>query len=169
VLKKNRRILVIDDTPAIHEDFRKILVSSRTGAHLEDDERTLFGDAPRARADDDYRLDSALQGKDGVEMIVRATSLGVPYALVFADMRMPPGWSGVDTVVKILEIAPRTELCICSAYSDYSWHEVVTKVGRPGMRLIRKPVNPSEVLSIASELTDKWWRLNGEGTPGWRR
>ena len=33
--EKNRRILVIDDNPAIHTDFRKILAVNSAGADLE--------------------------------------------------------------------------------------------------------------------------------------
>src|SRR5690606_4512333 len=33
--KKNRRILIIDDTPAIHEDFKKVLGAVRPVSHLE--------------------------------------------------------------------------------------------------------------------------------------
>ena len=40
---ENRRILLVDDMPAIHEDFRKILVPSASGSNLDDDEALLFG------------------------------------------------------------------------------------------------------------------------------
>jgi CheY-like chemotaxis protein len=162
---KNRRILIIDDTPAIHQDFRKVLGAIRPTAHLEADERALFGDsaAPPAAADY-YEIDAALQGQEGLEMVLRATSSRRPYAVVFADMRMPPGWDGVETIERILQVTPRVELCICSAYSDYSWHEVIRRVGRPGLRLLRKPFDTYELLSVASELTEKWNRLNGNAS-----
>jgi CheY-like chemotaxis protein len=163
--KKNRRILIIDDMPSIHEDFRKILGSTRSVSHLEADERALFGDAAPAKSADSYEIDSALQGTDGLEMVARAARAGRPYALAFADMRMPPGWDGVETITRILAITPRIELCICSAYSDYSWHEVISKVGRTGLRLLRKPFETHEVLTLAGELTDRWWRLNAEQKP----
>ncbi len=41
----NRRILVIDDNRAIHDDFRKILQKSSTAPNdLADEEAALFGD-----------------------------------------------------------------------------------------------------------------------------
>lgn len=164
--KKNRRILIIDDTPAIHEDFKKVLGAVRPVSHLEDDESALFGDRRTESAPDHYEIDSAYQGTEGLEMVSRAARMGRPYALAFADMRMPPGWDGVETITRILAVTPRIELCICSAYSDYSWHEVIQRVGRAGLRLLRKPFETHEVLSLTAELTDRWWRLNGDPRMG---
>jgi hypothetical protein len=44
----NNHILVIDDNPAIHQDFRKILspIDSELEVELDADEASLFGDAP---------------------------------------------------------------------------------------------------------------------------
>jgi CheY-like chemotaxis protein len=132
----------------------------RSTSHLEADESALFGDAPAQARDNGYEIDSAMQGQDGLEMVLRAARNKIPYAVVFADMRMPPGWDGVETIERILQVTPRVELCICSAYSDYSWHEVIRRVGRPGLRLLRKPFDTYELLNVASELTDKWHRLH---------
>ena len=159
--QKNRRILVIDDNPSIHQDFRKVLGALRSVSHLEADERALFGEPSQAPTSDAYEIDSAMQGQEGLEMVNRAARSKRPYALVFADMRMPPGWDGVETIERILQVTPRVELCICSAYSDYSWHEVIRRVGRPSLRLLRKPFDTYELLSVASELTEKWNRLHG--------
>lgn len=165
MLQKNRRILVIDDTPGIHQDFRKVLCTARSSSVLEADERALFGDAAAAPQKDAYEIDCALQGQEGLEMVMRAARAKSPYALVFVDMRMPPGWDGVETVERILKVMPRVELCICSAYSDYSWHEVIQRVGRPGLRLLRKPFDTFELLSTTAELTDKWHKANAsDGT-----
>ncbi len=162
--EKNRRILVIDDTPSIHQDFRKLLApSSRPPGSLEADEQVLFGGKPASSSRvATYEVDGALQGREGLEMVIRATRLKMPYALIFADMRMPPGWDGVETIQHILAVTSKVEICICSAYSDYSWHDVIRRLGRPTLRLLRKPFETHEVLTLAAELTDKWQRLNGE-------
>lgn len=163
--QKNRRILVVDDNPSIHQDFRKVLGTARSTSHLEADENALFGDVQRTDARDGYEIDTALQGQEGLEMVMRAARNKRPYAVVFADMRMPPGWDGVETIERILQVTPRVELCICSAYSDYSWHEVIRRVGRPSLRLLRKPFDTYELLSVAAELTGKWHRLHGTAGP----
>ena len=41
----NRRILVIDDNPSIHNDFRKIFLADRARERLNDAEAAFFGEA----------------------------------------------------------------------------------------------------------------------------
>ena len=65
MLQKNRRILVIDDTPGIHQDFRKMLCTARSGSPLEPGERAQPGAAAAQR--DAYEIDCALQGQEGLE------------------------------------------------------------------------------------------------------
>ncbi len=153
-----RRILVVDDNPAIHEDFRKILCPAPASASLLDLEAALFGapDSPAAPGpSESFQLDVASQGQEGLEMVARARRTGRPYALAFVDMRMPPGWDGVETIVRMLERDPDLEVVICSAYSDYSWHDVIRRVDRPGLRLLRKPFGSKDVLDLAWSLTTR--------------
>ena len=47
----NRRILLIDDTPSIHDDFRKILMPAvESNQVLDDMESALFGNTAKAQA-----------------------------------------------------------------------------------------------------------------------
>src|SRR3546814_11080922 len=90
----NRRILLIDDTPAIHDDFRKILTpEDQANADLQDMENALFGDAPKP-AGTVFELDSAYGGQEGLSKLQQALNKERPYALAFFDMRMPEGWAG---------------------------------------------------------------------------
>src|SRR5688500_20182054 len=93
---QNRRVLLIDDTVAIHEDFRKIL-APRTSeiATLDAVEAALFGDDNAQVASTTFDLDSAYQGQEGLAKVQNSLQTGLPYALAFVDMRMPPGWDGV--------------------------------------------------------------------------
>lgn len=57
----NRRILIIDDTPAIHDDFRKILAPQvQDAVDLNQLEQTLFGTQQTPHLS--FQLDSAYQG-----------------------------------------------------------------------------------------------------------
>jgi CheY-like chemotaxis protein len=125
------RILVTDDNAAIHEDFRKILAAdSTTEADLRHAESLLFGDAPAApAARETYALDFALQGQQAVNCVERARTEGRPYALAFVDMRMPPGWDGLETIEHLWEKDPDVQVVICSAHSDYDWMDVVERLG----------------------------------------
>jgi len=156
----NQRILVIDDNPAIHEDFRKIFKSDVASADLDAAEAALFGDAPEERAPARFTVDSAFQGQEGLAMVQAAVAAGKPYALAFVDIRMPPGWDGIETVARIWEAYPDLQIVICTAYSDYSWDEMVGKLGASDrLVILKKPFDNIEVLQFAHALTAKWHLL----------
>ena len=156
--RKNRRILVIDDNRAIHDDFRKILCPpDSAGNSLECFETVLFGKATAVPAPIRFDLDFAFQGQEGLERVRQALAAGRPYATAFIDVRMPPGWDGIETVAKIWEADPDLQVVICSAYSDYSWHEMLATVGHSGrLVILKKPFDPIEAQQLAQALTEKW-------------
>ena len=116
------RILVIDDNPSIHEDFRKILNGGMVDRpDLDAKETLLFGETVQTKPDQaPFEIDSAFGGEEGLEMVANARHEGRPYALAFVDVRMPPGIDGVVTIGRMWPIDPDIQLVICSAYSDYS-------------------------------------------------
>ena len=153
------RILIIDDNPAIHGDFAKILGGgAEPAAALASVESLLFGDAPAAKiARPYYALEFALQGQEGVEHAKRAAASGRPFAIAFIDMRMPPGWDGLETIERLWAVDPDVQVVICSAHSDYDWSDVVARLGQTDRLLVvKKPFEPIEVLQCASALARKW-------------
>src|SRR5689334_3301524 len=118
---KNRRILVIDDNPSIHQDFRKILSpgDAKLASELDTDEAALFGETTNTAQSWDFQIDSAFQGQEGLEKVRAAAANGVPYAVAFVDVRMPPGWDGIETISRIWKKVPDLQTVICTAYSDY--------------------------------------------------
>ncbi|MFM2288020.1 MAG: hypothetical protein RL684_1163 [Pseudomonadota bacterium] len=154
----SRRVLVIDDNPAIHEDFAKIL-----GRGREDDddlaavERLLLGESTGSQSRPWFELDTALQGQEGVARVREALEAGRPYALAFVDMRMPPGWDGLETIQRLWAVDPNVQVVICSAHSDYDWSEVVSTLDHSDRLLVvKKPFEPIEVQQCASALVRKW-------------
>ena len=155
----NRRILVVDDNAAIHDDFRKILSAPRQQADaLDEAEAALFGEAPAAKADTlFFEVDSAHQGQEGLRKVQAALAEGRPYALAFVDVRMPPGWDGVETTVRMWQEQPDLQVVICTAYSDYSWEEMLDRLGRSDrLVILKKPFDNVEVLQMANAMTEKW-------------
>jgi two-component system, sensor histidine kinase and response regulator len=155
---ENNRILVIDDNRAIHDDFRKILIkSSNRPSDLEEDEETLFGDKTVKFQMPIFEIDSAYQGQEGLNLIEKSLLNGRPYALAFVDVRMPPGWDGIETTCKIWEKYPDLQVVICTAYSDYSWEEMLRTLGYSDrMLILKKPFDNIEVLQLAIAMTEKW-------------
>ncbi|NPC58619.1 ATP-binding protein [Caenimonas soli] len=151
----NRRILLIDDTRSIHGDFRKILARG-PGADLDAVETALFGQPVRA-AGHGFDLDSAYQGREGVAMAEAALRSGRPYAMAFVDMRMPPGWDGVETIERLWEVDPQVQVVICTAYSDHPWESVMARLDvRDRLLVVKKPFDLIEVSQLARTLTAKW-------------
>jgi len=123
----NRRILIIDDNRAIHEDFGKILgnTADASNAQLESLEDALFGETAAAPLKETFEITSAFQGRDGFEMVQNAEQTGQPFAMAFVDIRMPPGWDGVETITRLWDVSPNLQTVICTAYSDYSWEQII--------------------------------------------
>jgi diguanylate cyclase (GGDEF)-like protein len=153
------RILIVDDNPAIHRDFDKIMgAGTDSGAALDNVESLLFGDAPAAEGERArYALEFASQGQEGVERVRQAAADGRPFAIAFIDMRMPPGWDGLETIERLWAVDPDVQVVICSAHSDYDWSDVVARLGQTDRLLVvKKPFEPIEVLQCASALARKW-------------
>ncbi len=157
-VEPNRRILIVDDNESIQRDFQRILTPDRGAASdLELMEQELFGE-PSSKGDlPGFELESAYQGQEAVEKIRQARAAGRPFALAFVDMRMPPGWDGLQTIQHAWREDPELEIVICTAYSDHSWHEVLRVLGATDRLLIlKKPFDNVEVSQIACALTRKW-------------
>jgi len=155
-----RRVLVIDDNLAIHADFRKVLsVDPKTEADaiFLAAEAILLGETPPESERPSFEVDFALQGRDGVAMVQQALIAGRPYGMAFVDMRMPPGWDGLETIEHLWAVDPHVQVVICSAHSDYDWIDVVRRLGNSDQLLVlRKPFEPIEVLQCATALSRKW-------------
>ena len=127
----NRRVLVVDDSTAIHEDFRKVLKRPTEEVdefELQEFKLHVFGKAQAPSGNTNFEVEFASQGQQGWEMVQRAVAEKRPYAMAFMDVRMPPGWDGVETTAKIWEVDPDLQIVICSVYSDYSWDDMAAKL-----------------------------------------
>lgn len=151
----NFRVLVVDDNRAIHDDIRKILSPSDQDALLARDEALLFDRPSPTRIG--FDIDSASQGQEGLACLQQALAAGRPYALAFVDIRMPPGWDGIETVGHLWSADPDLQVVICTAYSDYSWRDIEAKLGQShNLLILKKPFDNIEVVQLAHALTAKW-------------
>lgn len=159
VEKLNRRVLILDDNESIHQDFRKLLTQSQDLEFKALENRLFEREAKDSNEEFNvnFHVDSAFQGKEGVDMIKTANDQGDPYSLVFVDIRMPPGWNGVKTIQEIRKIDDKIQVVICTAYSDFSWQQLTSILGQSSSLLVlKKPFDAIEVQQIALALTEKW-------------
>ena len=157
VVSLKPRILVIDDNPAIHGDFQKILCPDETPSAVAAYDVSLFGDAEVPTIDTLFEMDSAYQGQEGCAKVEQALAEKRPYSLAFVDGRMPPGWDGLETIVRLWKAYPDLQVVICTAYSDYTWEQIIERVGRSdSLVILKKPFDAVEVLQLAHAMTKKW-------------
>src|SRR3990167_5461619 len=154
-----KRILIVDDNPEIHKDFIKIISKNDNPAVIKAED-LLFGTLKKTSDLSNmphYRIDSAYQGQEALELVRSALSHGDPYALAFVDMRMPPGWNGIETIKKIWDVDANIQMVICSAYSDHSWEEMTQELGGcENFLILKKPFETIEISQLAAALTKKW-------------
>lgn len=154
----NQRILVVDDNPTIHEDIRKILSSAGTQGleDLDQLELELLDEANSAEERPQYQIDSAMGGEQALDLLIQAQEAGAPYALAFVDMRMPPGWDGLETIEHLWQEDPQLQVVICTAFSDYSWNELEARVTRiDNLFFLSKPFDVMEIRQAAAAMTMK--------------
>jgi two-component system NtrC family sensor kinase len=102
-------------------------------------------------------MDSAFQGIEALEKVRASLLADRPYAMAFLDMRMPPGWDGVETAEHLWQADPRLQIVFCTAFSDYSWSDVLTRVNaRDRLLILKKPFDIIEAYQLANSLTTKW-------------
>jgi CheY-like chemotaxis protein len=151
-----RRILVVDDDPAILKVWRRVLGTRAAPSPLDHLEKKLFGAPPPAASPDaGFAIDTASQGQEAYQMVVRALEEARPYTFALVDMRMPPGWDGLETILHMLEKDARLEVAICSAFSDISREEVAQRVGRADLLWIRKPFELEVARDLARKLSEQ--------------
>ena len=154
----NRHVLVIDDDQGIHGAFSKALTNDDADRLELTDLRAALLGAPTKQTDStQIQVDHALQGQEALEKVRTAVAGGQRYAVAFVDMRMPPGWDGVETIERIWQADGDLQVVICTAYADYSWDEIVKRLGHSDqLLLLKKPFDRAEVWQLACALTHKW-------------
>ena len=153
----NHRILIVDDNEAIHEDFRKILAPEAAHSQAIDDlESLIFGDAaPETQTH--FELTHAHQGQEALVLVAESLAAGRPFAMAFVDIRMPPGWDGIETIARLWAVNPELQVVICTAYSDYGWDSITQRLGSSdSLVILKKPFDHVEALQLAHALTNKW-------------
>lgn len=149
------RILVVDDSPAIHGEFRKIFHAGTAAESV--GPATVSPLNPGKRPN--FQVDFALLARDGLALHEQALAEGRPYSVAFIDVRSPPDWEGLQTAARICERDAAIQLVLCASGADCSWTLIRTRLGSSDRLLVlKKPFSDIEVLQLADTLTQKWRR-----------
>ncbi|GEP45585.1 hypothetical protein BGE01nite_48760 [Brevifollis gellanilyticus] len=156
----NKRVLIVDDNPTIRDDYRRILCPSTSGVEeLESIEAILFDEmrSHQAKVRPNFQTAFASQGAEAENLTKAAIEQGMPFAVAIVDVRMPPGIDGVETVKRLWRAQTDLQIVLCTAYSDYSWQEIVEELGTSHrLVVLKKPFDPIEVLQLCQAMCMKW-------------
>jgi diguanylate cyclase len=160
------RVLVVDDEAEIRDAYRQILNESEAAemAGFNELRTRLFKKAgaterrgrssPRTTVFETVFCDQAAAA---VAAVREGLERNQPFALVFLDVRMPPGPDGVWAATQIRELDPAIEIVICTAYSDADPGEIGGFVPpEDKLSYLQKPFHPHEIRQMTIALGSKW-------------
>jgi diguanylate cyclase (GGDEF)-like protein len=159
-----RRVLVVDDEAQVLDAYRRVLNAVAKGDAASESEfdalsAEIFG-APASGSEAAPFLDEVVycrQGEEAVQTVEAALASGRPFALVFLDMRMPPGIDGLETAQRIRSIDPQVNIVIVTGYSDHKPAEITAAVGRPEkLFYLVKPFDAGELQQLTQALVSRW-------------
>jgi signal transduction histidine kinase len=161
LLQESPRVLCVDDEQGMLDAYQHIL-QSEAGIRAADNELMnleagLFGENTPRLPLKSFDLTLCRQGDEAMHVCRQALDEKRPFSVVFLDMRMPPGPTGVETGEQIRMMDPDTEIVVVTAYSDTAPSDIVQRV-KPEKQLyyLQKPVHHFEVWQLASALSGKW-------------
>jgi diguanylate cyclase len=161
------RVLVVDDEAEVRDAYRQILGEpdeTKEAAGFRDLRAHLFnktssGGSTNRTPSRCVTFDPVFcdQAEAAVTAVEKALAQNQPFAVVFMDMRMPPGKDGVWAAARIRELDPAVEIVICTAYSDVDPSEVGGIVPpEEKLSYLQKPFHPHEVRQTTIALGSKW-------------
>jgi diguanylate cyclase (GGDEF)-like protein len=161
------RVLVADDEAEVRDAYRQILLeadmSSETAVFHNLRERLFSKSVPDPMARNSASVDTHFapvfcEGAEAAVAAVRgALAADDPFAVVFLDMRMPPGPDGVWAAARIRELDPAVEIVMCTAYSDVDPRDIGGMVPpEEKLSYLQKPFHPHEIRQMTISLASKW-------------
>ncbi len=151
------RILLIDDDPAVHEEFRNMLRLEVSAAQpLDIASAALPGrSAPRV-APPRFEIDGALRAEEGLDKVQEALREGRPYSMAYVGVRMPNSWDGIETISRLWQAHGNLLIVLCTAFSDHSGEDLREQLGyNSRLLMLRKPFEPLEVRQLTQALGER--------------
>ncbi len=154
----NNRVLVVDDDPFVLDNYQASLTPYN---QIEEDflDPLLHesGIALPEKKEKFFQVDYANSGTQAIELVKKSLENRSPYAVIFMDVRMPPGIDGVAASVQIRQIDPDPYIVFVTAFSDYSADQMHQQLDQ-NMMLITKPFSDDVIRQTARMLCSNWCR-----------
>ncbi len=153
------RILTVDDESSIHNAYVSTLNASPDldiDSLLDNPDLALYPD--QQPADSQFQIEHAYSGEQAVEMVQQGLTTNTPYAVILLDMRMPPGWDGLETAKQIRAIDPEVRIILISAYMGHSLVDLRREIGL-NFEYLSKPFDPDELYQLVLAQASSWSRF----------
>lgn len=151
----NNRILCIDDDSGVQEAYSASLAPQQN----ELDHDLLFdllGEEDLHEGNsEEFELTLCSQGEEGASEVQKSLDQGRPFAIAFIDIRMPPGWDGLETAKEIRKIDPNVNIVFVTAYSDYNSEQIQSSMEHDTF-LMKKPFDIDVIQQMAKTLCIRW-------------
>jgi len=155
------RVLVVDDDAlligeyvrCLGEDFEPDSATTTLG----DLEKVLFGEETDERGAARFEVHSRNQGEAAVEAVEAAVQKDEPFAIVFLDIRMPPGIDGIEAAKQIRALDPNVNIVLVTGSLSADPDSLVHQVP-PADKIFffKKPFHAAECRQLAAALCGKW-------------
>ncbi len=159
--QQTKRILVVDDEPAILEEYQRAFANDSGGDNtvlLNALDHELFGTQAEKSSNVEFAVSSASQGEQAVFKVRNATKTNEPYQIIFLDVDMPPGMNGIDTARQIRSVDQDVNIVIVSGATGLepgALAEQIPPVDK--LFFFRKPFHTVECRQLAIALCGKWF------------
>ncbi len=155
------RVLVVDDDAHLINEYLKCLGEDyepdTATTTLGDLEKVLFGEETDEKGAARFEVHSRNQGEAAIEAVQAAVDRQEPFAIVFIDIRMPPGIDGIEAAKQIREIDPNVNIVVVTG-SLSSGPDNLGKLIPPADKVFffKKPFHGVECRQLAAALCGKW-------------
>ena len=155
------RVLVVDDDTLILGEYLQCLdagfESDQLTRTIGDLQKALFGDEADEPSALRFTVDTRRSGEAAVAACHAAIDAGMPYAIVFIDIHMPPGIDGIEAAKQIRALDPGVNIVIVTGIAGAK----TVNLGRvlpPADKVFffKKPFHAVECRQLAAALCGKW-------------
>ena len=135
------RILALDDEQIILDLYRD----------------ALFFLADQGEAEYEFEVTLCKQGNEALEAVRKAKDENDPFAVIFLDLRLPPGPDGIWTGEQIRKVDPYVNFVIVTGFFDVDPREIALRIPPEDKLLyVQKPFHIQEIRQFAASLGAKW-------------
>ena len=154
------RILAVDDDKGMMEFYTELFKLKQPNCFVDQLSNLLFAGKMCTNPKQQplpilIQLGKAFSGKSGLAAMQKGVRIGKPYSVVLMDIRMPGGWDGVETAVKIRDEFPETKFIFVTAYMQNNIEQLWNKFGI-NFSYLRKPFDRDEFLQQVLLLGSSW-------------